>query len=154
MTSDSELRHLLDAERAVDVARALAQRREQACYAGVAWSGLAPDGYRVRDAAQLASDAAARLAALEHWRRTRSARLLAAMTQAERAVERVRACVARGLAAGDARCGLALGDLERAASAARAAMDGATPAVLSDGPCATSIASGNPSTASPTSSAS
>ena len=154
MTSDSELRPFLDAERAADAARTLAHRREQGRYAGVAWSGLAPDPYCVRDAAQLAGDAAARLAALEHWRRTRSARLLGAMTQAERAVERVRACVARGVAAGDARCGLALGDLERAASAARAAMDAAAPGVLSDGPCATSIASGNPSTASPTSSAS
>ena len=61
MTSDSELRPFLDAERAADAARTLAHRREQGRYAGVAWSGLAPDPYCVRDAAQLAGDAAARL---------------------------------------------------------------------------------------------
>ena len=62
------------------------------------------------------------------------------MAEAERAVERVRACVARGLTASDARCGLALTELERAAAAARAAMDDASPAVLSDEACATNSA--------------
>ncbi|HEV7384822.1 MAG TPA: hypothetical protein VGN89_08070, partial [Phenylobacterium sp.] len=114
-----------------------------------------------RTAEALARDAADRLAALQHWRLGRTGCLLAAMAQAERAVEAVRACAARGLGANDARCGLALGELERAAAAARSAMDADGPGVLSDAPntlfdkpCATNIGSSSPSTASPTSSAS
>jgi hypothetical protein len=102
--------------------------------AGVAWSGLAPEPFPSRTAEALARDAAARLTALQRWRLARTGRLLAAMAQAERAVEAVRACVARGLAANDARCGLALGELERAAAAARAAMDADDAGVLSDEP--------------------
>jgi hypothetical protein len=145
---------LRQTEEAADAARALAHRRDAGRHAGVAWSGLAPDPFRGRTAEALAREAAARLAALQRWRQSRAGRLVAAMTEAERAVERVRACIARGLAANDARCGLALGDLERAAAAARAAMDAAASGVQSDKPCATSIASGCPSTASPTRSAS
>jgi hypothetical protein len=145
------LRH---AEEAIDAARALAHAREAARHSGVAWSGLGPEPFGGRAAEALARDAAARLAALRHWRLSRTGRLLAAMTDAERAVEAVRACAARGLAANDARCGLALGDLERAAAAARSAMDAAALDVLSDQACATNIGSSSPSTASPTSSAS
>jgi hypothetical protein len=152
MTLDPD--RLRQAEHAADAARALAYRREAARHAGVAWSGLAPEPFPCRTAEALARDAADRLAALQRWRRGRAGRLLAAMARAERAVEAVRACAARGLAANDARCGLALGELERAAAAARSAMDADGPGVLSDGSCATSTASSSPSTASPTSSAS
>jgi hypothetical protein len=152
MTLDPD--HLRQAEEAADAARTLAHRREAARHAGVAWSGLAPEPFPRRAAEALARDAAIRLAAVQRWRRGRAGRLLAAMTQAERAVETVRACAARGLAANDARCGLALGELERAAAAARSAMDADGSGGLSDEPCATNIGSSSPSTASPTSSAS
>jgi hypothetical protein len=156
MIPDSD--RLRQAEEAADAARALAHAREAARHAGVAWSGLAPDAFRARTPENMTRDAATRLAALQHWRQTRQGRLLAAMTEAERAVERVRACIARGLAANDARCGVALGELERAAATARSAMDvpmDAQPSgALSDEPCATSSASNSRSTASPTSSAS
>jgi hypothetical protein len=145
------LRH---AEEAADAARALAHAQEAGRHAGVAWSGLAPEPFRERTSEALAQDVASRLAALQRWRASRTGRLLTAMGEAERAVESVRACAARGLAANDARCGVALGDLERAAAAARSAMDAAAPGVLSDEPCATNIGSSSPSTASPTSSAS
>jgi hypothetical protein len=154
MSPDPDRLRLRDAEEAADAARALAHRREANRHAGVAWSGLAADPFPARTAEARARAADARLADLQRWRLSRPGRLLAAMAQAERAVEAVRACAARGLAASDARCGLALGDLERAAAAARSAMDAAAPGVLSDGPCATSFASSCPSTASPTSSAS
>ena len=78
-------------------------------------------------------DAARRLAALELWRESRSGRLLAAMRQAERAIEAVRACVSRGLAGNDARCGLAIGELDHAAASARAAMDATPCGAVSDG---------------------
>jgi hypothetical protein len=149
MDRDSDRPRLLRAEQAADAARALAGRREAERAAGVAWSGLAPEPFPVRDAAALARDAEIRRAALEAWRASRPGRLLAAMVQAERAVETVRTCVARGLAVSDARCGLALGDLQRAASAARAAMDAPAPGALSGSPCATNIASGSRSTGSP-----
>jgi hypothetical protein len=145
------LRH---AEEAADAARALAHAREAARHAGVVWSGLTPEPFRHRTPEALARDMAFRLAAMRDWRASRTGRLLAAMTEAERAVEAVRACAARGLAANDARCGLALGDLERAAAAARSAMDAGAPSVLSEEACATNIGSSSPSTASPTSSAS
>jgi len=138
MIPDSE--RLRQAEEAADAARARAHRPEADRHAGVAWSGLAPEPFQRRTAQALARDAAARLAALQSWRLSRPGRLLAAMAEAERAVEAVRACVARGLAANDARCGVALGDLERAASAARSAMDAAPSGALSDQPCATSSA--------------
>jgi hypothetical protein len=150
---DSEPLRIFQAEQAAEAARARHGAREAARCAGVAWSGLAPEPFRPRSEHRLARDAAQRLAALQHWRRSRAGRLLAAMAQAERAIEAVRACVARGLGASDARCGLALADLERAAAAARSAMDAAASGALSDGPCATSIASSNPSIASSTSSA-
>src|SRR4051812_35717802 len=131
------LRH---AEMAADAARALAHRREAARHAGVAWSGLAPEPFPRPSPEALTRDAADRQTALQSWRRSRTGRLLAAMAQAERAVEAVRTCAARGLSASDARCGLALRELERAAAAARSAMDGDGPGVLSDEPCATSSA--------------
>jgi hypothetical protein len=124
---------LRQAEEAADAARAIAHRREAARHAGVAWSGLAPDPFRGRAAEALVRDAAGRLAALQAWRRSRAGRLLVAMGEAERAVERIRACVARGLGANDARCGLALGDLERATAAARSAMEAAPPGGPPDG---------------------
>jgi hypothetical protein len=138
MTLDPD--RLRQAEEAADAARVLAHRREAARHAGVAWSGLAPEPFPGRTAEALARDAAARLAALRRWRLSRTGRLLAAMAEAERAVEAVRACAARGLAANDARCGLALGELERAAAAARSAMDADDAGVLSDGTCATNSA--------------
>ncbi|WP_394764272.1 hypothetical protein [Phenylobacterium sp.] len=113
---------------------------------GVAWSGLAPEPFPAPDAAALARDDEARATARAQWRHTRSGRLLTAMTEAERAVETVRACVARGLAVSDARCGLALGALDRAAATARQAMDANPPGGLSQGACATNIASSSLST--------
>ena len=137
---DLDPHRVRQAEEAADAARALAGRREAARHAGVAWSGLAPDPFPGRTPGALAHAAAERLSALQRWRLGRAGRLLAAMAQAERAVEAVRACAARGLAASDARCGLALGELERAAAAARAAMDADAPGVLSDASCATNSA--------------
>jgi hypothetical protein len=137
------------AEAAADCARALAVFREGRRHTGVTWSGMAPEPFPIRTAEALARDAEARWAALQRWRRTRSGRLLAAMADAERAVETVRSCIARGLAVSDARCGVALGALERSLAAARSAMDAQSPGGLSEEPCATNIASSNPSTASP-----
>jgi len=153
MSHDPEPQRLLQAEIAVDRARGAAADRDARRHTGVAWSGLAPEPFPARSVAARAREAAARLAALERWRETRAGRLLAAMAQAERAVEAVRACVARGLAVSDARCGLVLGDLERAAAAARQAMDAGAPDGLSPGACATNTASSSPSTASRRSSA-
>jgi hypothetical protein len=154
MSPHSERLRLLQAEKAAESARALADRREAERHTGVAWSGLAPDPRPRRGDQALAQDADARLAALQRWRLSRAGRMLAAMARAERAVEAARACVARGLSVSDARCGLAIGELERAAVAARAAMDATACGALSDGACATSFASSCPSTASSTSSAS
>jgi hypothetical protein len=144
MSSHPELARLLQAEELAEAGRAQACRREAERCAGVAWSGLAPDAFPERGAAVLGRNAAARLAALQVWRSSPHGRLLAAMTAAERAVEAVRACVARGLAADDRRCTLAIGELERAA---RSAMDATASGALSGGPCATSTASSSPSTA-------
>jgi len=151
MTPDPEALRLYRAEQAADAARQLAWRREAQRASGVAWSGLAPEPPLARAAPALARDAAARLAALERWRRGRPARLLAALAEAERAVEAARACLARGLAAGDPRCATALADLQRAAAKA---MDADRAGALSDARCATSIGSSNRSTGSPPSSAS
>src|SRR4051794_40070408 len=111
MIPESDAQRLLRAETAADAARAQAARSEAGRYAGVAWSGLAPDPLPCRTADARAREAEARLTALRAWRLTCPGRLLAAMAEAERAVEAIRACVARGLAASDARCGLALGAL-------------------------------------------
>jgi hypothetical protein len=111
------------AEQAADAARTLARRREAERGSGVRWSGLAADAFARRTPDGLRRDAAQRFADLQAWRASRCGRLLAAMARAERAAEAVRACVARGLAANDARCGLALRDLEQAAAGARAALD-------------------------------
>jgi hypothetical protein len=125
------------AEQAADAARTLAHRREAERGSGVRWSGLAADAFARRTPDGLRRDAAQRFADLQAWRASRCGRLLAAMAQAERAVEAVRACVARGLAANDARCGLAIADLEHAAADARAAlnadMDAGACGVLSGG---------------------
>jgi len=149
MSLDSDRPRLLRAEDAADAARALAARREAGRHAGVAWSGLAPEPFPIRSPDARARDAEARLAALRQWRLTRAGRLTAAMTEAERAVEAIRACVARGLAVSDARCGLALGALERAAATARQAMDATPSGGLSQEACATNTASSSPSTGSP-----
>ena len=146
MDLDSEAQRVFHAEQAADKARALAADRDLRRHAGVTWSGLAPQPATPRTAEACAQAADARLAALQHWRLTRAGRLLAAMREAERAVESVRACVARGLAGSDARCGLALGALERAAAAARLAMDADPPAGQSQDRCATNTASNSPLT--------
>jgi hypothetical protein len=147
MSPDSN--RLTTAEAKADRARALAASREGRRHTGVAWSGMAPEPFPIRAADALARDADARWAALQRWRQTRSGRVLAAMADAERAVETVRSCVARGLAVSDARCGVALGALERSLAAARSAMDAHSLGSLSEGLCATNIASSNPSTGSP-----
>jgi hypothetical protein len=144
MSSDHEFTRLFQAEELAEAARAEAFRREAERHGGVAWSGLAPDAFPQRGAAALGRNAAARLAALQAWRSSQPGRLLAAMADAERAVEAVRACVGRGLAADDRRCALAIGELERAA---RSAMDVTASGALSGGSCATSTASSSPSTA-------
>jgi hypothetical protein len=135
MTMDSELSRMLQAEQAAEAGRALAHRREAGRHDGVAWSGLGPDPFRPRPAAALAQAARARLEARRLWRDSPPGRLLAAMADAERAVEAVRACVARGLAVGPA-----LADLQSAVDAARAA-------ALTAPACATNTASRPPSTA-------
>ena len=145
MTLNSEAQRLLHAEQAADAARAVAADRDLRRHAGVAWSGLAPQPATPRTAEACGQAVNARLAALQQWRLTRAGRLLAAMIQAERAVETVRACVVRGLGVSDARCGLALGALERAAAAARQAMDADPPAGQSRRTCATNTASSSPS---------
>src|SRR5258708_14312174 len=99
MPPDPEFARLLQAEKLAEAGRAQACRREAERYAGVAWSGLAPDPVCEPSAADLARNAAARLTALQVWRSRPPARPLPALTPADRAVEAVRACVARGLAA-------------------------------------------------------
>ncbi len=137
MASDSALDRMVQEELASDTARALAHRREADRHAGVAWSGLAPDPFRPRSPAALARAAQARLESLRQWGASPPGRLLAAMAEAERAVEAVRACVARGF--DGARCATALGELQSAVDAGRAA-------ALTARACATNIASGPPST--------
>jgi hypothetical protein len=139
MASDSELTRLLRAEQAAEAQRALAHRREAGRHAGVAWSGFAPDPFRPRAEAALAQAAGRRLEALTRWRASQPGRLLAAMARAERAVEAVRACVARGLDGDPGRCGLALAELQSAVDAAREA-------ALTGEACATNTASRPPST--------
>jgi hypothetical protein len=139
MAVDSKLARMLQAEQSAEAERALAHRHEADRHAGVAWSGLAPDPFRPRPAAALAQVAETRLRALERWRASPPGRLLAAMADAERAVEVVRACVARGLDGAPGRCASALADLQSAVDAARAA-------ALTAGACATNSASRPPST--------
>ena len=139
MPPESAFDRVLQAEEAAEAQRALVHRREVERHAGVAWAGLAPDPFRPRPAAALALAAEARLRALERWRASPSGRLTTAMVEAERAVEAIRACVARGLDGPADRCALALADLQSAVDAARAV-------ALSAGACATSTASGPPST--------
>lgn len=146
MSVDPEFARLLEAETAAEAARLSAHRREVRQRAGASWSGLGPDLFVSREPAALRSAAMERLADLRDWRSTRRGRLLAAMAEAERAVEAVRGSVARGLALDDPRCLAALSDLTRAA---RSAMDVAARDSLTDGPCATNIASSSLSTASP-----
>jgi hypothetical protein len=143
MTPKSEPSRLFDAERRAETQRAAIHERETRRSAGVAWSGLAPDPFQPRSVAAMARDAAERLARLQHWRASRSGRLLAAMAAAERAVEAIRAGVARGLETEADHTTRALLDLEAAALAARRAMDGTSPRPLSEEPCATNSASPN-----------
>ncbi|HEX3886131.1 MAG TPA: hypothetical protein VHW05_01445 [Phenylobacterium sp.] len=154
MHIDPDFQRLLRAEQDADIHRAALHLREARRHGGVAWSGLEPDPFARRSPAELSRDAEVRLADLRGWRQRAAGRLLSALTDAERAVEGLRSCLTRGLALNDARCGLALEALHRAAAAARSAMDAADPAVLSDGPCATNTASSSPSTASSRNSAS
>jgi hypothetical protein len=149
MSVESEFARLLQAEEAAEAARLNAHRHEARRCAGVAWSGLGPEPFASRKPTALCDAAAGRLAALRDRRQTRPGQLLAAMAKAERAVEAVRAGIARGLAIDDARCLSAIGELTRAAGAA---MDAAGPDSLSEAPCATNIASSSRSTVSPTSS--
>jgi hypothetical protein len=149
MSVDREFARLLQAEEMAEATRLDAHRREARRCAGVAWSGLGPDALARREPAALRRAAASRLAAVRDWRSSAPGRLLAAMAEAERAVETVRASLARGLACDDRRCLGAIADLTRAACSA---MDATAPAVLSDGPCATNTASSSPSTASRTNS--
>jgi hypothetical protein len=133
MSLDSEQARLIDAERRAESQRAAMHEQEARRQAGVAWSGLAPDPFRPRSTAALAAMANTRLAALQRWRASAPGRLLAAMIQAERAVEALRAGVARGLQTEAMSCAQALHDLESAARAARGAMDARPPSPLSDG---------------------
>lgn len=135
----SEFERALQAEQQAEQARRAAHRHEAGRCAGVAWSGLAPDPRAPRSAAALARDAQDRLEALRLWRASPSGRLAAAMSQAERAVEAIRACVARGLEAESTRCARALADLQSAADAAAAAAQ-------TGEACATNSASRPPST--------
>jgi hypothetical protein len=95
----------------------------------------------------IAPDAATRLQALHRWRVSPAGRLIAAMVEAERAVEAIRACVARGLEGEAGRCAQALADLQ-------SAVDAGLAAALTGVACATNTASRPPSTGSSTSSAS
>jgi hypothetical protein len=139
MASDSEFTRMLHAEQSAEAQRALTHRREAERHAGVSWSGLAPDPFRPRPAAALAQAAETRLRTRERWRASAPGRLLAAMAEAERAVEAIRACVARGLDGPSGRCALALADLQTAVDAAHAA-------ALTADACATNSASRPPST--------
>lgn len=139
MASESEFARMLQAEHATEALRALTHRREAERHAGVAWSGLAPDPFWPRPAAALAQAAETRLQALERWRASPPGRLLAALSEAERAVEAIRACVARGLEVPSDRCALAIADLQSAVDAARSA-------ALTAGACAMNSASRPPST--------
>jgi hypothetical protein len=151
MGADSEFARMLKVEHNAEAQRWRDYDREARRCAGVAWSGLTPDPPPRRPAVRMASDATARLAALRQWRASAPGRLLAAAAEAERAVETLRACVARGLELDVDRCARALAGLN---AAAQAAMDAAAGTPLTASPCATNIASSNPSTASSTNSAS
>jgi hypothetical protein len=120
--TDSELDRMLQAERRAEAQRAIACRAEAARCAGVAWSGLSPDRFSPRSPAVLACDAENRLQEVRRWRSSRAGRLMAAMAEAERAVEAVRACVSRGLDGEVSRCRQAL---EALTTAAQAGMDAA-----------------------------
>jgi hypothetical protein len=153
MAYDPEFQRLLRAEQNAEAGRTNEWRAQAERCAGVAWSGLAPDPRPRRDAFTLSQAAAVRLDALRDWRQSPRGGLLSALTDAERAVESLRSCMARRLALDDRRYSLALCELEHAAAAARTAMDAAQRDGQSAGPCATNTASSNPSTASPTRSA-
>jgi hypothetical protein len=144
MLLDPDFQRLLLAEQDADAHRAALHLREARRHGGVAWSGFAPDPFAGRSPDELSRDAQARLADLRDWRQGATGRLLSALSDAERAIEGLRSCLARGLALQDARCDLALVALHRATAAARSAMDAADPAVLSDGPCAMNTASSSP----------
>src|SRR5687767_9989541 len=110
--SDLELDRTLSAEREIEAQRASAYQMEAGRCSGVAWSGLSPDPFVPRGPAAVARDAERRVQSLRRWKASRAGRLIAAMAEAEQAVEAVRACVSRGLDAEADRCLAALEALQ------------------------------------------
>ena len=139
MPPDSDIDRMLQIERHAEAARRLTDRSQRDRHAGVCWSGLGPEPFRPRLPAAVAEAAAARLKAIHDWRTSPAGRLAAAMTLAERALECIRACIARGLDAEPARCARALADLQ-------SAVDAGAAAALTGGACAMNSASRPPST--------
>lgn len=140
MSSEANLSRIVQTEQRAEAARRLADRSQGERHAGVCWSGLGPEPMRPRSLAAVADAAAARLQALHDWRASPAGRLTAAVSQAERALETLRACIARGLEGEHARCASALADLQRAVDAGAAAPS-------TGGACATNTASKPPLTA-------
>ncbi|MBS0332868.1 MAG: hypothetical protein JSS35_08885 [Proteobacteria bacterium] len=124
---------LFEAEGEAERQRVLAHRREAERNGGVRWSGLAAEAVVRHSPADLTRAADLRLAALQRWRVSSPGRILAALAQAERAVEALRAALARGLGPDDRRYAQALSELEIATSATRRAMQAQEPALTEPG---------------------
>jgi hypothetical protein len=85
--SDPEFRSVLRAELHGEHVRTRAHARDVEARRGVAWSGLGPEAWRPRSRERVATDAAARLQALQAWRAGARGRLLASVAQAQFAAE-------------------------------------------------------------------
>ena len=119
MSSHPDLPSFITQELAFEGARVDAHAREAARSRGVAWSGLGPEPWRPRSAAQVEASARARLERLQAWRASAAGRFLAAVASAQRAAETAhvageaaRAAVARGMDHGANSCRQAADALE------------------------------------------
>ena len=116
-----DLSALTALERARDRLWSSAHHLEQDRCGGVCWSGMGPDPWRPRDETRIRADAALRLQRLEAWRASADGRLLACVSDCQRAAqaaylaaESARAAISRGLSHNAAHC-----DAEVAAIAAQ-----------------------------------
>ncbi len=160
---ESDFERLLARARRGEQLRRQAHRQEAGRGTGVSWSGLGPGGYRPRSEAALVAQTGQSMRRLEAWRAGPDGQLLSTLVEAQRAAqaaygaaESARAALAR---ASDgppplAELSLRVAELARAARQAAALIDQIGRNALSDRACATNIASGSRSTASPSSSAS
>jgi hypothetical protein len=136
--SELDLSSFIAQELAFDGVRAEAHARDASRGRGVTWSGLGPEPWRARSAAQVEASARARLACLQAWRASAAGRFLAAVANAQHAAEMAhvageaaRAAIARGMDPGASSCRQAADALEAEGRALLAAARAARRALAS-----------------------